>query len=301
MRQLNQLVNEIICWSILIFFVGCSENINKFEKHDPLIWEARLAYEDGAYEKALTNFQEAFKIIDDDSAENIFLAAAAALRLEKDEVADALIRRAIKKKNPKRNYYTNFYGFTRFKDKPLFAAIEKDYEQLVVQYYKNLPYPKEIVEEIEEMVKKDQEPRLANKEWSEIAKVDSVNIARLIEITKQYGWIDKAWIILWHQRGTYGENNEVWNYFKPFFDKEMAEGRRRKDFWVMFDEEKSIINSKTQNYGGYLSQFEQFPINDIDNIDKRRAEKGMPPLWYLQKVYGQTLPPNYKWIEKIKG
>ncbi len=260
-----------------------------------------LAYEEGDYQTALADFEKAFEIIPNELENDIFHAAASALRVGKEDLAEQLIRTAISGTNPSKNYYTNFHGFVRFKDKPLFAAIEKDYEQLVAQYYRDLPYPKEIEDEIKELVKKDQQVRLGNKEWSEIAKVDSANIARLIEITNQYGWIDKAGMILWHQRGTYGENNEVWNYFKPFFDKEMAEGRLRKDFWVMYDEEKSIINSKTQNYGGYLSQFEQFPINDIDNIDKRRAEKGMPPLWYLHKVYGRNLPPNYKWTEKVKG
>ena len=301
MRQLNQLINEIIFLCAFIFFMGCAQKTNQFEKYDPLVWSAMLAYEEGDYNKALIAFEKAFEIIPNESENDIFHAAAAALRVEKEELAEKLIRKAISGTNPSKQYYTNFHGFARFKDKPLFAAVEKDYEELVTEYYTNLTYPKEIEDEIKLMVERDQKPRLENKEWSEIAKVDSVNIARLIDITKEHGWVDRAWIILWHQRGSYGEKNEVWNFFKPFFDKEIAEGKRRKDFWVMFEEEQSIIDTKTQNYGGYLSQFEQFPINDIDNVDERRAEKGLPPLWYLHKVYGQALPPSYKWKDKIKG
>ncbi|MGF1556607.1 hypothetical protein [Paucihalobacter sp.] len=62
----------------------------------------------------------------------------------------------------------------------------------------------------------------------------------------------------------------------------------------MFEEEKSIINTKEQIYGLYWGQFDQFPIKDIENVDKRRTEKGLAPLWYMEKVYGIDLPSEYK-------
>jgi hypothetical protein len=40
-------------------------------------------------------------------------------------------------------------------------------------------------------------------------------------------------------------------------------------------------------------QYERFPISDIVNVDKRRGELGMPPLWYLREVYGIQPPENY--------
>lgn len=73
-------------------------------------------------------------------------------------------------------------------------------------------------------------------------KVDSLNVARLIEITKEHGWQERAWIILWHQRGTYGEDNYVWNYFKPLIDKEISEGKLSKNFWSNFDEFKERMS-----------------------------------------------------------
>jgi len=72
-------------------------------------------------------------------------------------------------------------------------------------------------------------------------RVDSLNVARLMEITEKHGWQERAWIILWHQRGTYGEDNYVWNYFKPLIDKEIEEGKLSRDFWSSFEMHKEMM------------------------------------------------------------
>jgi hypothetical protein len=74
-------------------------------------------------------------------------------------------------------------------------------------------------------------------------RVDSLNVARLIEITEKHGWQERAWIILWHQRGTYGEDNYVWNYFKPLIDKEIKDGKLSRNFWSAFDQHKEMMES----------------------------------------------------------
>ncbi len=73
-------------------------------------------------------------------------------------------------------------------------------------------------------------------------RVDSLNIARLMEITEKHGWQERAWIILWHQRGTYGEDNYIWNYFKPLIDKAIEEGKLSRDFWSSFEMHKEMMN-----------------------------------------------------------
>ena len=44
----------------------------------------------------------------------------------------------------------------------------------------------------------------------------------------------------------------------------------------------------------YWSQYKEFPIEDIQNVDQRRASVGLPPLSYIRKVYGIELPQEYK-------
>jgi len=74
-----------------------------------------------------------------------------------------------------------------------------------------------------------------------MVRTDSLNIARLMEITVLHGWQERAWVILWHQRGTYGEDNYIWNYFKPLIDKEIAAGTISRDFWAAFIREKEMM------------------------------------------------------------
>ena len=89
-----------------------------------------------------------------------------------------------------------------------------------------------------------------NKEYQKLQnelmrKVDSLNIDRLMEITKEYGWQERAWIILWHQRGTYGEDNYIWNFFKPLINKEIEEGKLSRNFWGSFEQFKSMLENGT--------------------------------------------------------
>jgi len=285
----------LILISILIT-IGCKDKLGykNFDKYNPLVWTAMIAYENRDYENSLLYFQKAFEIIPDESEDDIFHAAAAALRVKKDDVAEELIRTAISKTNPRRDYYNSFHGFVRFKEKQLFKRIEKDYEQLVNQFYSELSYPKEIEDEIQELIKKDQEVR-QNSDWDKMAKVDSININRLIEITSKHGWIKKGWLLLWHHRGIHREDNYVWNHFRPLINREIKEGKIKKDFWAMYDDELSIRNNQEQIYGMYQNQF---PVKEIETVDERRTELGLPPLWYLNKIYGHELPNGYS--TKIK-
>lgn len=76
-------------------------------------------------------------------------------------------------------------------------------------------------------------------------RVDSLNVARLMEITEKHGWQERAWIILWHQRGTYGEDNYIWNYFTPLINKEIEEGKLSRKFWGSFELFKSMMENGT--------------------------------------------------------
>ncbi len=87
-----------------------------------------------------------------------------------------------------------------------------------------------------------------NKEYKKLQnelmrKVDSLNIERLMEITKEHGWQERAWIILWHQRGNHDEDNYVWNYFRPLINKEIEEGKISRSFWSAFDQFKQMMKS----------------------------------------------------------
>lgn len=101
------------------------------------------------------------------------------------------------------------------------------------------------------------------KTTSELMKrVDSLNIARLMEITEKHGWQERAWIILWHQRGTYGEDNYMWNYFKPLINREIEEGKLSRNFWIIFEAHQEMI--KRMKKGDFKSiKLSKNPKNEI--------------------------------------
>lgn len=120
------------------------------------------------------------------------------------------------------DYYTNLneeqYKFAF--DNLIRAQNEKD--TISIEKYKKIIFPKI-----------DKERSLIYNKI--IHNVDNLNIERLIEITKEYGWQERAWLILWHQRGNHDEDNYVWNYFRPLINKEIEEGKLSRSFWKPFD------------------------------------------------------------------
>lgn len=318
-----------ILFSIIIFTSAHSQIDSKFEKYDRFAWNAMIQFKEKDYKNSLKNFQKTLKIIPNDSDYDYYYAAAVALNLDDDSEAERLIIVSIRQMNASKKFFLDFEEFDPFRSKKLFKKITDDYEKHQAVFFKNLAHP-EIYREIDSMFIKDKKVR---KNGGDMVKSDSLNINRLIEITKKYGWQSRgAWTILWHQRGSYGEDekmqvykpsldsliaigklpkdywatyeaekpervkNGAWSFFKPYIDNQIANGKMRKDFWARYEDEKSIIVRRTQIYGTYWSwsQLEESPIEDIENVDKRRALVGMPPLWYMGVTQGIKLPDGYK-------
>lgn len=284
---------RIITLFFLLIILSCSNNKKDFEKYTELEQKAMLDFKDKEYEKALENFEKAIKLKPTEDVSIYFYATASALNLKKNDKAKQLLVASIHNTNASKNYFLNFDEFNGFRNEKLFSEIENNYENHISEFYNNLEHP-DIYREVDSLINIDQEIRTNGSEWSEISRIDSLNVKRLIEITKEYGWQKKGWLILWHQRGTYAQDNYVWNFFKPYIDGQIEKGNMKKDFWVRFEEERSIRQNKEQIYGMYWSQFDDYPIKDIANVDKRRAEFGLPPLWYMEKIYGVQLPADYK-------
>ncbi|TKD54570.1 hypothetical protein [Flavobacterium sp. ASW18X] len=132
---------------------------------------------------------------------------------------------------------------------------QKENDSVNIKKYMNLIFPK------------------PNKEYKKLQnelmrKVDSLNIQRLMEITKEHGWQERAWIILWHQRGNHDEDNYVWNYFRPLINKEIEDGKISRNFWSAFDQFKEMI--KNGNFGTITVG--EKPKNEIKNENKKKIK-----------------------------
>jgi tetratricopeptide (TPR) repeat protein len=312
---------------MIVCISGYSQKKSKFEKYDEFVWNAMIQFKNKDYENSLKNFKKAFKVIPNEYENDYFYAAAAALHLNKEIESERLIVESIKEMNTSKTYFLNFKEFDPFRSKKLFEKILDKYGKYQSIFFKNLSNPK-IYKEIDSLLLEDQKVRLNG---GDIINIDTQNINRLIEITKKYGWQGRGgWTVLWHHRGEYGQNertyanknmidsliavgkipkdfwtsnevekwerdkNNIWSFFKPYIDAQIAKDKMRKKFWARFEDEKSIMIKKTQIYGTFWSQLEEFPIEDIENVDKRRSLVGMPPLWYISKTCEFKLPDGYK-------
>lgn len=101
---------------------------------------------------------------------------------------------------------------------------------------------------------------------------DSLNIVKLIDITKTHGWQEEAYILLWHQRGSYGENTWIWSYFKPLINKGIKAGTIAPHFWAMLEDFKSIMEHKKSVYGYHPGKVNK------DTVNLKRKTIGLPDL-----------------------
>jgi len=294
---------KIILPFLLFFIVGCSNNEKEnetevktksdLEKYYELVWSGMLYFKDQKYENSLSNFQDAFRIKSNENVSDYFYASTAALNINKDKIAKDLIVTAIQKINASENYFDRFDEFNPYKGKELFTDIKINYSKYKSDFFNNLKYP-EIYKEIELLVEKDQKVRTDGSSGQEMRKVDSLNIKRLIEINKEYGWFDKQWLLLWHHRGIHRDDNYVWNYFRPLIKEKIEKGELRKSYWARFDDEKSMLDGNDfQIYETYWNNYDQFPIENINKVDSLRSSVGLPPLAYMEKVYDVELPEDY--------
>ncbi|CAL65880.1 hypothetical protein [Christiangramia forsetii] len=283
---------RITYFFILFIIISCSTQKKGFEEYDDLLYTGLIEYKDQEYKSALNHLEQAIEILPKENEQSYFYAAAAAFHLNQDEKAKNLLKSALENTYINQDYFNNFEEFIPFKNKAIFNELDENFSKNTKTFYSNLEHP-EIFKELDSLLDADQKVRTDGSTTEEMAKIDSTNIVRLIEITKKYGWQDKGQLLLWHQRGNYKEQNWVWNYFKPFINKEIERGKIRKSFWVQYEEFENVINEKYQLYGMYPQNYDMFPLKDPKNVDKRRDSLGLQPLWVMNKIYDWPLPENY--------
>lgn len=297
---INMKIDLLIKFCFFLLLVGCSNSKNNYKQYDTYVQKAMIEYRNKDFEHSLIYFKKAFEIIPDENVNDYFYAAAAALHIKKDSLGKKLIIKAIIQTNASKKYFLNFEEFNKYREKKnIFRELELNFDIYTSRFYENLEHP-EIYLEIDSLLEEDQFVR-TNDVSKNIARcIDSSNVIRLIEITKKYGWQEKGQLILWHQRGSFEKDNYIWSFFRPYINEQIKKGNIRRSYWAHFIDEKSITKNKNQIYGMYWSQYDLYPIKNIDNVDKRRKQINLPPLWYMEKVYNITPPSNYKYPKVLK-
>jgi len=129
--------------------------------------------------------------------------------------------------------------------------------------------------------------------WTKQNEVDSLNLIRIKEIIKEYGYPGKslvgdqsstAWLVIQH-----ADLNTQEEYL-PILQDAADKGELRKSSFALLVDRVRMRKGEKQLYGSQIQmkngKYEIYPIEDEPNVNKRRAEVGLGPLEDYVKHWG---------------
>ena len=141
-----------------------------------------------------------------------------------------------------------------------------------------------------------------------ISAIDAENTGRLRTIVKTYGWptielvgqkgSGDAWLLVQHADQNPKFQRECLELMRPL----VPIGQIDKRNFAYLTDRVLVAEGKKQLYGSQFQQekdgrWKPKPIEDPDNVDKRRAEMGLEPLAeyakVLESMYGTKPPPTH--------
>jgi hypothetical protein len=139
-----------------------------------------------------------------------------------------------------------------------------------------------------------------------MAEIDSANTARMKELVKQYGWpgpelvgvdgTEAAFLLVQHAEHAFQE--QMLPLVEAAYRNKKLQGQ---DYALLLDR-VLVADGKSQVYGTQAKIFDQWkgeepvfePIEDEANVDKRRAEVGLPPMAKYRLLLKQMYFPKEK-------
>lgn len=152
--------------------------------------------------------------------------------------------------------------------------------------------------------------------WKTIAEKDSINLIKIQKILDERGWLGSdiigdhgnttLFLVIQHSDLT------VQQKYLPMMRKAVSEGNARPSNLALLEDRVALRQDRRQIYGSQIGrnpesgEFYVLPLQDPDNVDKRRAEVGLGTLqdyvsnwkinWDVEK-YKKELPK----IEKVRN
>jgi hypothetical protein len=134
--------------------------------------------------------------------------------------------------------------------------------------------------------------------WAKMAAVDSVNLIKVKAILDRYGWLgvpevgqqgnSTLFLVIQHA------DSATQVQYLPVMRKAVKEGKAEASQLALLEDRVALRQGRKQIYGSQVSrdpqtgQYSVLPLEDPDNVDKRRAAMGLPPLADYVKHWGMT-------------
>lgn len=301
----------------ILTFIGCAVfccNIfaqKRTTEYQSMINKADSLYNSKNYKASAITYSSAFKLNGGNGTRNEKYNAACSWSLAGNADSAFYYLDKISRADGYDNYEhitTDADLIPLYKDKrwpALIAAVKKNEE--ITEAKLNKP----LVEELKQILKDDQGPRLAIDSvqkkygrnspqlkdlWKKISYLDSINVIKVEAILDKHGWLGPDSI---GPRGTqtlflviqHADIKVQEKYIQGLRDA-VKKGNAFPDELALLEDRVALREGKKQIYGSQIGTDNKtgkayiFPIEDEINVDKRRAEVGLQPLKDYVRQWG---------------
>lgn len=280
--------------TILILFI-CSFTYG--QRYKSIIAEADGFYNSKEYQKSVDKFREAFKI-EQKSADDFYNAGCAASLLGDKELAFEWLNLALK------NGWTNIRHLKTDSDlislhdskkwTTLLSQMQNEVDKMEANYNKPLQAKLLAIYEDDQPIRQQyisaqKEFGYQSKQVDSLGKVmmykDSINLIKVTEILDKYGWVgpDKVgatanqtlFLIIQHS------DLKTQQKYLPMLREAVKSKNANGSALALLEDRVALGEGKRQVYGSQIGRDNEtnknyvLPLDDPDNVDKRRAEVGL--------------------------
>lgn len=303
----KQQINILFLSLIITVLTIDSLSGQKIQKYRSLINNAEIAVAEKKYSSAVSFYKKAFKTKKEYNFYNFLVAATCAKEAGQHKKMMKFLLKAVDTGCTLELIKTKDY----LKDGDKFTkSLEDQYPKRRKKFLASIDL--DIFLELERMEVLDQTVRTEEIFFDSIGmitwtKVDSVNMEKLISLTKKYGWLgpDKvghkgsinAFIILLHGSVDEIEDKAQIAFFESYLLRAIKNGTENPlRYSTLIDRYRIWVESKGQLYGTFNTNEGFDLIDNIENVDERRRKIGLESLKDYAIKKGFKLPKGY--IEK---
>ncbi len=275
-------------------------NLNA-QNYDQLIKKADSCYTAKNYKQSIDYFKKAFKF--NSNSKNSYYNAACSAALANDKkTALKWLEISIKKGYDDINHLKSDTDLDNLHQEKKWLQLTNDLQKKVDIMEANMDKP--LQKELLSILKEDQDIRNLytavqkkhnyqnNKEGDSLGKImilkDSLNLIKIIKILDEKGWVGKdkvgtpanltLFLVIQHS------NLEIQKKYLPMMQEAVKKGNEYPSSLALLEDRIAIREGRKQIYGSQLGTNPEtkksyfFPIEDPDNVNKRREKMGLGPI-----------------------
>ena len=299
MRKFTLCLLSII-WSIIVIGQGLPEEYMVFAKKADSLFAAKK------YKEAAFSYSAAFKANGwkGTGGDRYNAACCWAMANCPDSAFFQLNRIATRLKYKEYDYITNDNNLSSLhKDKrweQLIKIVKQNKDELEVNYNRTL------ISRLDSIYIDDQNDRLLEQQlvskygfdskevksiWKTITIKDSINQIKVTAILDKYGWLgtdvigekgnSALFLVIQHS------NLKTWEKYLPMMREAVINGKASGSELALLEDRTALAEGKKQTYGSQIGidkegHYFVLPLEDPDNVDKRRASVGLTSMeFYL--------------------